>query len=205
MIMKVAVIGATGNIGSKIVIELLTRGHDVSGITRHPEQLQPNVKFTARRGDVNNDAELTALLAGHDAVISVVKFHLMDPNILIRAIKKAGVKRLLVVGGAGSLEVAPGVQLVDTPDFPEAWKSEALAGRDFLNILRDQRELDWTFLSPSALLEPGERTGEFRLGTDRLLVDGKGESKISIKDYAVAMVNELESPRHSRQRFTVGY
>jgi hypothetical protein len=203
--MKVAVIGATGNIGSKIVIELLTRGHDVSGITRHPEQLQPNVKFAARRGDVNNEAELAELLAGHDAVISAVKFQTMDPNILIRAVKKAAVKRLLVVGGAGSLDVSPGVQLVDTPDFPKASKGEALAGREFLNILRGQRELDWTFLSPSALLAPGERTGKFRLGTDRLLVDGKGESRISIEDYAGAMIDELESPRHSRRRFTVGY
>jgi putative NADH-flavin reductase len=202
--MKVAVIGATGNIGSKIVIELLTRGHDVSGITRHPEQLQPNVKFTARRGDVNNEAGLAELLAGHEAVISAVKFQTMDSNSLIRAVEKAAVKRLLVVGGAGSLDVAPGVQLVDTPDFPESSKGEALAGREFLNILRGQRELDWTFLSPS-LLAPGERTGKFRLGTDRLLVDEKGESKISIEDYAVAMVDELESPRHSRRRFTVGY
>jgi putative NADH-flavin reductase len=202
--MKVAVIGATGNIGSKIVIELLTRGHDVSGITRHPEQLQPNVKFTARRGDVN-EAGLAELLAGHDAVVSAVKFQTMDPNILIRAVKKTAVKRLLVVGGAGSLDVAPGVQLIDTPDFPEGSKGEALAGREFLNILRGQRELDWTFLSPSAVLAPGERTGKFRLGTDQLLVDEKGESKISIEDYAVAMVDELESPRHSRRRFTVGY
>src|SRR5919106_1165884 len=203
--MKVAVIGATGNIGSKIVIELLTRGHDVSGITRHPEQLQPNVKFTARRGDVNNEIGLAELLAGHDAVVRAVKFQPMDPNILIRAVKKAAVKRLLVVGDAGSLDVAPGVQLVDTPRFPERSKGEALAGREFLNSLRGQHELDWTFLSPSALLAPGERTGRFRLGADRLLVDGNGESKISIEDYAIAMVDELESPRHSRRRFTVGY
>jgi uncharacterized protein len=102
------------------------------------------------------------------------------------------------------LEVAPAVQLVDTPDFPKPWKGEALAGREFLNILRGQRELDWTFLSPSAVVAPGERTGKFRLGTDRLL-DGNGESKISIEGYAIAMVDELESPRHSRRRFTVGY
>ena len=203
--MKVVVIGATGNIGSKIIVELLTRGHDVTGITRHPEQLQPNVKFTARRGDVKDEAGLAELLTGHDAVISAVKFQLTDPNILIRAVKKAAVKRLLVVGGAGSLEVAPGVQLVDTPDFPKAWKGEALADRDFLNILRGQCEVDRTFLSPSALVAPGERTGKFRLGTDRLLVDENGESRISIEDYAIAMVDELESPRHSRRRFTVGY
>jgi putative NADH-flavin reductase len=203
--MKIAVIGATGNIGSKIIVELLTRGHDVTGLTRHPEQLQPNVKFIARRGDVNDEAGVAELLAGHDAVISAVKFQLMDPNILIRAVKKALAKRLLVVGGAGSLEVAPGVELVDTPDFPKPWKAEALAGREFLNILRGERELDWTFLSPPALLALGERTGKFRLGTERLLVDANGESKISIEDYAIAMVDELERPRHSRQRFTVGY
>jgi putative NADH-flavin reductase len=203
--MKVAVIGATGNIGSKIIVELLTRGHDVTGITRHPEQLQPNVKFIARRGDVNDEAGLAELLGGHDAVISAVKFQLMEPKILIRAVKKAVVNRLLIVGGAGSLEVTPGAQLVDSPNFPEPWKAEALAGREFLNILRGERELDWTFLSPSALLAPGKRTGKFRLGTDRLLVNGNGESKISIEDYAIAMVDELESPRHSHQRFTVGY
>jgi uncharacterized protein len=115
------------------------------------------------------------------------------------------IKWLLVVGGAGSLEVAPGVQLVDTPDFPEAYKPEALAGRDFLNVLRGEQELDWTFLSPSALFVPGERTGKFRLGTERLLVGSGGESRISMEDYAIALVDELETPRHSRQRFTVGY
>lgn len=203
--MKVSVIGATGSIGSKIIVELLTRGHDVTGITRHPEQLQPNVKFIARRGDVNDEAGLAELLGGHDAVISAVKFQLMEPIILIRAVKKAVVKRLLIVGGAGSLDVTPGVQLVDSANFPEPWKAEALAGRDFLNILRGERELEWTFLSPPALLGPGKRTGKFRLGTERLLVDANGESKISIEDYAIAMVDELESPRHSRQRFTVGY
>ena len=124
---------------------------------------------------------------------------------MIGAVKWAGVKRLLVVGGAGSLEVAPGVQLVDTPDFPEAYKPEALAGRDFLNVLRDERELDWTFPSPSALFVPGERSGQFRLGTDGLLVGANGESKISMEDYPIALVDELENPRHSRQRFTVGY
>jgi putative NADH-flavin reductase len=101
--------------------------------------------------------------------------------------------------------MSPGVQLVDTPDFPEAYKPEALAGRDFLNVLRNERELDWTFLSPSALFAPGERTGKFRLGTDRLLVDSNGESKISMEDYAIAFVDELETSRRSRQRFTVGY
>jgi putative NADH-flavin reductase len=203
--MKVALIGATGNVGSRILTELLSRGHEVTGIARHPEKLQPHVRLVAQRGDINDEAGLAQLLARHDAVISSVKFQPVEPRILIEAVKRAGVKRLLVVGGAGSLEVAPNVQLVDTPDFPAAYKPEALAGRDFLNVLRDEREIDWTFLSPSALFVPGERTGKFRLGTDRLLVGANGESKISFEDYAIALVDELETPRHSRQRFTVGY
>jgi putative NADH-flavin reductase len=203
--MKVALIGASGNVGSRILTELLNRGHEVTGIVRHPEKLQRHDRLAAKQGDLNDEASLVTLLAGHDAVISAVRFQSANPQSLIGAVKKAGVKRLLVVGGAGSLEVAPGVQLVDTPDFPEAYKPEALAGRDFLNVLRDERELNWTFLSPSALFVPGERTGKFRLGTDGLLVDSTGESRISMEDYAIALVDELETPRHSRQRFTVGY
>ena len=203
--MKVALIGASGNVGSRILTELLSRGHEVTGIVRHPEKLPARAGLTAKRGDINDEAALAPLLAEHDACISSVKFQLMEPRIFIEAVKKAGVKRLLVVGGAGSLDVAPGVQLVDTADFPESYKPEALAGRDFLNILRRERELDWTFLSPSALFVPGDRTGKFRLGTDRLLVGSSGASKISFEDYALALVDELETPRYSRQRFTVGY
>jgi len=203
--MKVALIGASGNVGSSILAELLSRGHEVTGIVRHPEKLPVREGLTAKRGDVNDEAGLARLLAGHDAVISAVRFQSANPQSLIDAVKRAGVKRLLVVGGAGSLEVAPNVQLVDTPDFPEEYKPEALAGRDFLNVLRGERELDWTFLSPSALFVPGERTGKFRLGMDRLLVGANGESKISMEDYAIALADELETPRHSRQRFTVGY
>jgi len=203
--MKVALIGASGNVGSRILIELLNRGHEVTGIVRHTEKLPRNDRLTAKRGDINDEARLAQLLGGHDAVISAVRFQSMNAQSFIEAIKTAGIKRLLVVGGAGSLEVAPGVQLVDTPNFPEAYKAEALAGRDFLNVLRGERELDWTVLSPSALFMPGERTGKFRLGTDGLLVGSNGESKISFEDHAIALVDELETPRHSRQRFTVGY
>lgn len=203
--MRVALIGASGNVGSRILTELLNRGHEVTAIVRHTEKLPPGDGLTAKRGDVNDEAGLARLLGGHDAVISAVRFQSANPRSLIGAVKSAGVERLLVVGGAGSLEVAPGVQLVDTPDFPGAYKPEALAGRDFLDVLREERELDWTFLSPSALFVPGERTGKFRLGTDRLLVGSNGESRISFEDYAIALVDELEAPRHSRQRFTVGY
>ena len=158
-----------------------------------------------KRGDANDEEGLAALLRGHEAVISAGRFVSVDPRALIAAVKKAGVPRLLVVGGAGSLEVAPGVQLVDTPDFPAAYKPEALAGREFLDVLRGERELNWTFLSPSAIFGPGERTGTFRLGTDQLLVDADGESRISMEDFAIALVDELERPRHPQQRFTVGY
>ncbi|HEX7771692.1 MAG TPA: NAD(P)-dependent oxidoreductase [Pyrinomonadaceae bacterium] len=202
--MKVALIGASGNVGSRILAELLGRGHEVTGIVRHPEKLPAHEGLTAKRGDVNDESGLAQILAGHDAVISSVKFRSMDRRSLIEALNRAGVKRLIVVGGAGSLEVAPNMQLVDTPDFPDGYKPEALAGRDFLNVLRGERELDWTFLSPSALFVPGKRTGKFRLGTDRLLVGANGESKISFEDYAIALVDELETARHSRQRFTVG-
>lgn len=203
--MKVALIGASGSVGSRILTELLRRHHEVTAIVRHPEELQLYEGMTAKRGDINDEGGLVTLLSGHDACITSVKFQTMEPVSLIEAVKRASVKRLLVVGGAGSLEVAPDVQLVDTPDFPESYKPEALAARDFLYMLRSEGELDWTFLSPSALFVPGERTGKFRLGTDRLLVGANGESKISMEDYAIALVDELEIPRHSRQRFTVAH
>lgn len=203
--MKIAHVGATGNVGSRIVAEALRRGHEVTAIARHPDKLKPHPKLNLQRGDVNDQADVAKLVSGHDAVVSSVKFQLIHPRVLIAGVKQAKVKRLLVVGGAGTLEVAPGVQLVDTPNYPDAYKPEALAGRDFLNVLGGEQELDWTFLSPSAVFLPGERTGKFRLGTDQLLVEANGESKISFEDYAIALVDELETPRHSRQRFTAGY
>ena len=203
--MKVALIGASGNAGSRILAELTRRGHAVTAIVRNPEKLSKHTNVTAKRGDVFDPEGLAALLAGHDAVISAVHFTASDPAKLIDAVKRAGVRRYLVVGGAGSLEVAPGVRLVDTPQFPVAHKGEALKGADFLALLRQERDLDWTFLSPSALFVAGERTGKFRLGTDQLLADDKGTSTVSFEDYAVALVDELERPSHSRSRFTVGY
>ena len=155
-------------------------------------------------GDANDKTALAGLLRGHDVAASAVPFAVSDPHILIDAVRTAGVKRYLVVGGAGSLEVAPGQILLDQPDFPAAYKPEAAAGAAFLNLLRRTDDLDWTFLSPSALFEPGERTGKFRLGTDQLLTTPQGSS-ISFEDYAIAFVDELENPRHVRQRFTVGY
>lgn len=213
--MKIAIIGATGFIGSAILQEALNRRHQVTAIVRHPEKLTQHPNLVAQKGDVTNETEATALVAGHDAVISaynpgwktpdIYQQHIAGSRTIIDAVKKAGVKRLLVVGGAGSLEVAPGVQYVDTPQFPEEWKAGALATREVLYILRDEPELEWTFLSPSARIAPGQRTGQFRLGSEQLLTGADGQSWISVEDYAVAMLNELENPKHLRQRFTVGY
>jgi uncharacterized protein len=203
--MKIASIGASGNAGTRILNEALNRGHRVTAIVRNPERLGPRPGLVAKKGDVTRGAESANLLAGHDAVISSVRFQDLKPQPLIEAVRKAGVKRLLVVGGAGSLEVAPGLQLVDTPEFPKQYKPEALAGREFLSVLRGAPDLEWTFVSPSAFFEPGARTGKFRIGGDQLLKDEAGRSKISFEDFAVAMLDELEKPLHVRKRFTVGY
>jgi putative NADH-flavin reductase len=201
---KVALIGASGQAGARILSELVRRGHQVTAIARHPEKIAAGPGATAQKGDVFDKAGLVALLHGHDAVVSSVHFTASDPELLIEAVRASGVKRYFVVGGAGSLEVAPGLKLIDTPQFPAAHKAEAGKGGEFLELLRNERDLEWTFLSPSAMFVAGERTGVFRLGRDRLLTGDKG-SRISFEDYAIAAVDELEKPAHLRQRFTVGY
>jgi putative NADH-flavin reductase len=203
--MKIAVIGASGNAGSRISSELARRGHSVTAIARHPEKIAAQANVTATRRDVMDQAGLARLLAGHDVAISSVHFLASDPAKLIGAAKESKVGRYLVVGGAGSLEVAPGVRLVTTPGFPVAYKAEAEKGAAFLDLLRAETELNWTFLSPSALFTAGERTGKFRLGNDQLLTSADGKSSISFEDFAVALADEIERPAHIRQRFTVGY
>lgn len=213
--MKIALIGATGFVGSALLKETLQRGHEVTAIVRHPEKLRTHEKLRPMKGDVYNDDEVARLVAGHDAVISAFNPGWGNPDIyhqqvggtqaIISGVKKAGIKRLLFVGGAGSLEVKPGVQSVDLPQFPAEYKQGALATREALNLLRKETSLEWSFLSPSADLSSGTRTGKFRLGLDQLLRDAKGESRISVEDYAMAMIDEVENPRHVRQRFTVGY
>ena len=203
--MKIAVIGASGNAGSRISAELARRGHSVTAIARNPEKIAAQANVTPTRGDVMDQAGLARLLAGHDAAISSVHFLASDPAKLIGAAKESKVGRYLVVGGAGSLEVAPGVRLVTTPGFPVAYKAEAEKGAAFLDLLRAEKELNWTFLSPSALFVAGERTGKFRLGNDQLLTSADGKSSISFEDFAVALADEIERPAHIRQRFTVGY
>jgi putative NADH-flavin reductase len=203
--MKIALIGIGGRVGSRIATELLARGHSVTGIERNPDNVCARAGVAIQQGDATQPSSLAPLIAGHDAVVSASRFETSDASALIAAVKKAGIKRLLVVGGAGSLEVAPGKALIDTPGFPEAYRAEARAGGRFLDTLRKESDLDWTFLSPSAEFAPGDRTGRFRLGGNELLVDAMGKSRISMEDFASAFVDELEHPEHSRQRFTVGY
>jgi uncharacterized protein len=203
--MKIAVIGASGNAGSRITAELARRGHQITAIARNPERIAGHANVTPAKGDVMDQSGLARLVTGHDAAISSVHFLASDPVKLIAAAKESKVGRYLVVGGAGSLEVAPGVRLVTTPAFPVAYKAEAEAGGAFLDLLRAETELNWTFLSPSAVFVAGQRTGQFRLGTDQLLTAADGKSSISFEDFAVALADEIERPVHIRRRFTVGY
>lgn len=201
---RIALIGATGNVGARLLAELVSRGHHVTAIARHPDKVPAQAGVTAVRADANDSAGLAAALKGHDAVVSAVRFLDSDPDKLLAAVRGAGVKRYLVVGGAASLFVAPGKRLLDQPEFPDAYKAEATRGAAFLDALQGVNDIDWTFLSPSAMFVPGERTGHFRTAQDELLVGATG-STISYEDYAIAMVDEIEQPAHVRQRFTVGY
>jgi len=211
--MKIALFGASGTIGSRIAREALQRGHEVTAVSRDPAKLAlVHPKLHKVQGDALDPASVTAAVLGQDAVISAFgPGHHGDPQDVVKAakalvagVKLGGVKRLLVVGGAGGLEVKPGLQLVDTREFPAAWKPIALAHRDALAAYRGA-DLDWTYLAPAALIQPGERTGSYRTGGDALLTDAKGESRISAEDFAAAMLDELEHPRHRRARFTAAY
>src|SRR4051794_38340043 len=203
--MKIAVVGASGQAGSRIVAELSRRGHHVTAVARNPDKIAVLPQVTAVKGDAHDQPAPTALLPGPDVAISSIHFLASDPAKLIGAAKASGVGRYLVVGGAGSLEVAPGVRLVTTPGFPAQYKAEAEKGGTFLDLLTQEKDLNWTFLSPSALFTAGERTGKFRLGTDQLLTGPDGKSWISFEDFAVALADEIERPAHIRKRFTVGY
>ena len=201
---RIALIGASGQAGSRILKELAERGHSITAIARHPEKISVFPGVTAQAGDITDREKMVSLLRGHDVVISAIRFASASAQVLVEVVKAAGVGRYLVVGGAGSLEIAPGQRLIDQPDFPDEYRPEASKGAAFLAVLQNEKELDWSFLCPSAEFVPGERTGKFRLGKDELLLNENGSS-ISFEDYAVAMVDEIENPAHSRQRFTVGY
>jgi putative NADH-flavin reductase len=203
--MKIAIIGATGNVGSRLVDEALSRGHQVTAVARNAARLPPDKNLAVSNADANNPDELASALKGHDVVISATPFREVKPDSLINAVRRSAVKRYLVVGGAGSLEVSPGLALVDSPGFPALYREESLAGKTFLEALRKIDDLDWTMLSPSAVFTAGKRTGVFRLGRDSLLTAADGNSSISFEDFAIALLNEVERPQHSRMRFTVGY
>ncbi|MCE4054445.1 NAD(P)-dependent oxidoreductase [Pseudomonas sp. Au-Pse12] len=202
---NIAIIGATGRAGSQLLEEALRRGHSVTAIARSTAKIGQRAGVVTREVDVADSAALQAAVAGHDVVISAAHFSSIPANAIIDPVKKAGVKRLLVVGGAGSLLLPGGSKVIDSPGFPEEYKAEASAGGVYLDTLRKEQDLDWTFLSPSAEFVEAERTGHFRLGQDDLLVSAEGRSWISFADYAIAMLDEVEKPAHRRQRFTVGY
>jgi len=213
--MRIVVFGAGGRVGSRTVAEALARGHDVTAVVRHPEahDLQGD-ELTVLAGDATDPASVAEVAGGHDLAISTVgtgygKAPETLPaaaRALLDGLSRAGVPRLIVLGGAGSLEVAPGVRVLDTPDFHEEWKPDALAQAEALDLYRSATtDVDWTYVSPAALLQPGERTGRYRKGEDRLLVDDDGHSEISMEDYAVALLDEAESAEHVRRRFTVAW
>ena len=219
--MKVALIGASGFVGAAILDEALNRGHEVTALVRKPEALAGRPKLAALKVDVADVDALAGTLTGHDVAISafnpgrmtpggdeVTQLHVAGHKAIIEAVKRAGVKRFLAVGGAASLKTPDGTELLDSPGFPEEFEpfKGAIRGtRALYYLLKEESELDWAFLAPSAFLLPGERTGKFRLGKDHLLFGDDGQSRISLEDYAVAMIDELERPAHHRERFTVGY
>lgn len=202
--MYVAVLGASGRAGSEITKELVARGHKVLAIARNPEKLPKGNGVTAKAGDASDADALAEQIKGVDAVISALHFNIPAAT-LLSAVKTAGVDRLLVTGGAASLKNSAGVMLYDTEGFPDAIKPVVKPAIDFLNDLRQEDQVDWTFFSPAMNIFEGPRLGEFRLGKDELVTDENGESKISFADYAIAMVDELEQHNHSRSRFTAAY
>jgi hypothetical protein len=208
--MKLALFGAGGMIGSRLLAEAQRRGHAVTAVSRHPQRLGALTgRVLVVQGNVLDPASVAAAVKGHDAVLSAVgptaDIILGAARSLVEGLTRAGTKRLVLVGGAGSLEVAPGILLLQTPQFPVEFEEIAQAHRDALGLLRLNTTLDWTFVSPAAHVAPGERTGKFRIGGDQLLVDAAGESRISAEDFAVAFLDEVEHPRHLRRRFTVAY
>ncbi len=219
--MKVALIGATGFVGAKILDEALSRGHEVTAIVRNAAAVPARPGVSVRAVDVLDVEALARALEGHQVVISafnpgrqtaggdeVTQQHVTGHKAIIAAVKRSGVDRFLAVGGAASLKTKDGIEFLDSPDFPaqyEDFKGGIRGTRALYYLLKDEHELDWVFLAPSVFLLPGERTGKFRLGKDHVLYDAKGESRISLEDYAVAMVDEMERPAHHRERFTVGY
>lgn len=217
--MKIALIGASGFVGTAVLNEALDRGHEVTAIARHPEKIgKKSESLHLKEADAYDEQSIADAVAGHDIVISTFNPGWQNPNIhddflrgaqaIQAGVRRSGVKRFLTVGGAGSLYVAPGMQLVDTPQFPQEWKAGALAARDYLNILKKEQELDWTFLSPAIEMHQGtagERRGTYRTGDDEPVFDGDHRSIISVEDMAIAIIDEAEQPKHIKKRFTVAW
>jgi uncharacterized protein len=212
--MKIALFGASGMIGQRVAQEALSRGHQVTAIVRHPALMQfSHPQLIVMQGDALNLESVTQAVAGHDAVISAISSSEKQPQSalaeaaqsLLEGVKRADVKRLLVVGGAGTLEAAPGVPILDVFTIPEEWKPMVLAQLDAWEVYRKNSDVDWTYFCPAAYIEPGERTGTFRLGADLLVTNEQGESRISAEDYAVALLDEIEQPRFIRRHLTIAY
>ncbi|HJD76151.1 MAG TPA: NAD(P)-dependent oxidoreductase [Bacteroides reticulotermitis] len=214
---KIVLIGASGFVGSAILNEALDRGLEVVAIVRNPDKIGiTNPSLTKVKADVSSALEIAKLVKGADAVISAYNPGWNNPDMynetlkvypeILKGVKDAGVKRLLIVGGAGTLFVAPGKRVIDSGAIPEAIMGGVKSlGEFYLNTLTKEREIDWVFFSPAGHIFPGERTANYRLGKDDLIVDAKGESNISVQDYAKAMIDEFEKPQHHQERFTIGY
>lgn len=213
--MKIAIIGATGFVGSTILNELANRNHEITAIARNPKD-SANVNWV--KADILNTAELATILKGNDVVISAYNAGWTNPNLyddfitgsksIQEAVKQSGVKRFITIGGAGSLFVAPNLQAVDTPDFPKEYHAGASAARDYLNILKEEKDLDWAFFSPAFEMHPGittGRTAKYRLGLDNPVFDENQRSILSVEDLAVVIADEAETPKHHQVRFTAAY
>jgi len=201
----IALVGASGNIGTKIAGELLSRGHTVTGIARNPEKITAQEGLTAVAGDIMEPEKLAEILKGHDAVICASSFIPNESEKLLEAVRKSGVERFLMVGGAASLYNEKGEKVWESLELPEEVMTYIKEGMRALDLLREEGGLEWTFFSPAVFIGPGERTGKFRLGKDNVVADANGESKISYDDYAIAMVDELEQGNNIKGRFTIGY
>jgi putative NADH-flavin reductase len=212
--LKIVLFGATGNVGQAVAREMVDRGHEVTAASRSgtsPEGLG----LEAVSVDVTDSAQVIHAARGHDALVSTVgprqgsdddaSLLIAATHNLIEAARHTANERLVVIGGAASLEVSPGVRVIDDPSFPDAWKANALAQIDALEIYREVDNVDWTYLSPAAFLGPGERTGSFTVGGDQLVVDADGVSKISYADFAIFLVDELEQANAVRRRITAAY
>ncbi|HEM7132514.1 NAD(P)H-binding protein [Providencia rettgeri] len=213
--MKISIIGATGFVGRVLVAEALLRHHQVTAISRHSNQLSQHAHLITAAGDITDIPWLTSRLKGQDVVISAFNGGWQNPNLyqdtvagnqaILQAVQKSMIKRFIVVGGAGSLKTTAGIDLIDSPDFPAEIKPGAQAMREFKNQLQSIDSLDWTYVSPAAMLEEGERTETFRLGGNQLLMNGNTPAKISVEDFAVAILDEVNNSQFIRQQFTAAY